>query len=116
MAVREGRWDCQYCGTMGILGRHTVCTSCAKSRPEGTKFYLADDAPVVTEGQQLKEAQLGADWICPYCASSNRGIGRRVGIVGRHERGKARSSRRKHTRWGKHRAVGIWIWRRWRGR
>jgi hypothetical protein len=72
MAVREGRWDCQYCGTKGILGRHTVCTNCAKSRPEGTKFYLVDDAPVVAEGQQLKQAQLGADWICQYCASSNR--------------------------------------------
>jgi hypothetical protein len=72
MAVREGRWDCQYCGTKEILGRHTVCTSCAKSRPEGTKFYLADEAAEVSETKQLKEAQLGADWVCQYCASSNR--------------------------------------------
>jgi hypothetical protein len=31
-----------------------------------------DETPVVAEGQQLKQAQLGADWVCQYCASSNR--------------------------------------------
>jgi hypothetical protein len=71
MTVREGRWDCQYCGTKGILGRHKVCPNCAKSRPEGTTFYLPAEAETV-EDEKLKElARLGPDWICEFCSSSN---------------------------------------------
>ena len=43
MAIREGRWDCQYCGTTGIPGREKVCPNRARSRPEGTNIYLPDD-------------------------------------------------------------------------
>lgn len=71
MAVREARWDCQYCGTTGILGRHKACSNCGRSRPEGTKFYLADDTPEVSEAKLIEQAKLGSDWICEFCASSN---------------------------------------------
>lgn len=73
MAVREGRWDCQYCGTKGILGRHKVCPQCARSRPEGTKFYLPDEEnePEVQQASLLAQAAIGPDWICEYCRSSN---------------------------------------------
>lgn len=71
MAVREGRWDCQFCGTTAILGRHKVCPNCARSRPEGTTFYLPEDAELV-ESEALKaQASLGPDWICAFCSSSN---------------------------------------------
>lgn len=71
MTVREGRWDCQYCATTGILGRHKVCPNCAKSRPEGTKFYLPEDEQVVDSTTLKEQASLGPDWICEFCSSSN---------------------------------------------
>lgn len=73
MAIREGRWDCPYCKTTGILGREQHCPNCARSRPEGTKFYMPGQAPVVTDANLLQRAQVGPDWICEYCASSNPG-------------------------------------------
>ena len=71
MTVREGRWDCQYCGTTGILGRHKVCPNCAKSRPEGTKFYLPEDEDAVKDAALQEQAAQGPDWICEFCGSSN---------------------------------------------
>ena len=70
MAVREGRWDCQYCGTIGNLGRHRQCQNCGRSRPEGTKFYLADDT-TVTDKRLERQALVGPDWVCEYCGTSN---------------------------------------------
>ena len=72
MAVREGRWDCQYCGTKGVFGRHKSCPVCATSRPAGTKFYLPADAETVTDEDRLGYALMGPDWICAFCGSSNR--------------------------------------------
>jgi hypothetical protein len=71
MTIREGRWDCQYCGATGIRGRHKVCPNCARSRPEGTTFYIPEDEKEVTEASLVAEAEKGADWICAFCSSSN---------------------------------------------
>ncbi|MCI0395646.1 MAG: zinc finger Ran-binding domain-containing protein [Chloroflexi bacterium] len=71
MAVREGLWDCQWCGQTGILGRHKECSNCGRSRPEGTKFYLPGSAPAVADPQLLKIAKAGPDWLCEHCGSSN---------------------------------------------
>ena len=70
MAIREGRWDCQYCGTIGNLGRHRQCNNCGRSRPESTKFYLADDEQVADK-QLQRQALVGPDWVCQYCGTSN---------------------------------------------
>lgn len=70
MAIREGRWDCQYCGTIGNMGRDRSCGNCGRSRPEGTKFYLADDAEV-SDKRLLEQARLGPNWICQFCHTSN---------------------------------------------
>jgi len=72
MAIREGRWDCQYCGTVGNLGRDSACDNCGRSRPDGTKFYLADDATVEDKRLQ-QQALLGPDWVCEFCGTSNAG-------------------------------------------
>lgn len=74
MAIREGRWDCPTCGTRGLLGRDTKCQNCGATRPEGIKFYLPENAPKVTNPDQLATAKAGADWICDYCGSSNRAV------------------------------------------
>ncbi len=71
MAVREARWDCQYCGTKGNLGRHKSCNNCGRSRPAGTKFYLASDDEIVQDAQLLDEAAKGPDWVCAFCGTSN---------------------------------------------
>lgn len=71
MAVREGRWDCQYCGTTGILGRHKACTKCGRSRPEGTKFYLPKEGEAVADEKLAQQAKIGPDWVCQFCGSSN---------------------------------------------
>jgi hypothetical protein len=71
MAVREARWDCQYCATTGILGRHKACTNCGRSRPEGTKFYLAGESDEVKDEKIVEQAKIGPDWVCQFCSSSN---------------------------------------------
>jgi Zn-finger in Ran binding protein and others len=72
MAIREGRWDCPSCGSKAIYGRHTDCPGCGLPRAAGTRFYLTDDAPVITDPERLKEAKAGPDWVCEHCAASNR--------------------------------------------
>ncbi|MET0395965.1 MAG: hypothetical protein ABW277_04005 [Longimicrobiaceae bacterium] len=72
MAIREGRWDCTSCGSTGVLGRHVDCPGCGRPRPEGTRFYLSDDAPVVVDPERLAEARAGADWACARCGGTNR--------------------------------------------
>jgi len=71
MAIREGRWDCTTCGTVGNLGRHVVCPNCGNPRAEGVRFYLPPDQQEVTDEAQLRQANAGADWLCQYCGSSN---------------------------------------------
>lgn len=72
MAFREGRWDCPSCGSTGVYGRHVECPSCGKPRPEGVRFYLTDDAPVLVDPERIAEAQAGPDWACEHCGASNR--------------------------------------------
>lgn len=74
MAIREGRWDCPTCGTVGLPGRQVGCTSCGNPRPEGVRFYLADDAAEVDDAGQLTQARGGTDWICEHCGASARAV------------------------------------------
>jgi len=72
MAIREGRWDCQYCGAIGNLGRHRQCHNCNHSRSADTRFYQADDAEL-TDKRLERQALVGPDWICQFCGTSNAG-------------------------------------------
>lgn len=92
MAVREGRWDCDSCGTVGVRGRDVACPHCGLPRPDGVRFYLPEDAPEVTDAEMLRQAAAGADWVCEHCGASNRalsddctGCGASVGGSGRQE-------------------------------
>ena len=71
MAIREGRWDCQYCASKAILGRHKACPVCTAPRERGTKFYLPEDAKIIEDSDLLGYAQMGPDWICAYCNTNN---------------------------------------------
>jgi hypothetical protein len=72
MTIREGRWDCSSCETVGIRGRHTTCQGCGKSRPEGVRFYLPAGEPAVTDRAAIQRARAGPDWVCEFCGGSNR--------------------------------------------
>lgn len=73
MAIREGRWDCQNCGSKAILGRKKVCPNCGMPKPDDTKHYILEDAEEVTDEAQLKQAKAGADWYCEHCGGANPG-------------------------------------------
>ncbi len=38
----EGYWDCQYCKSVGIPGRHKVCPNCGHARDNSVTFYTKD--------------------------------------------------------------------------
>lgn len=70
--LKQGMWDCAVCGHKGNPGPLTRCIKCNASRPEDVKFYLPDDAKIVTNEEEKRKAYLGADWICSYCGSQNK--------------------------------------------
>lgn len=71
MGIQEGCWDCASCeGTN--LGRHLKCQGCGETRGEDVEFYLPDDAAdVLPDNPLYSQATAGADWLCPYCDTSN---------------------------------------------
>lgn len=70
MAIREGKWKCPSCSTVN-RGANVQCDQCGTTRDANVKFFLDEDAPEVTDPEQLKRAQAGADWICEYCGNSS---------------------------------------------
>lgn len=76
MAIREGRWDCPSCGSVGQLGRNVNCMACGAPRPDEIRFYLPEDAEAVTDAGRLAQAGAGPDWICEHCGGSARATDR----------------------------------------
>lgn len=72
MAIKVGRWDCHQCGHKGNKGPETKCEKCGAPRPKDVKFYLPEDAEIVTNKQKIKQARTGADWVCSYCGAHNK--------------------------------------------
>jgi len=71
VAIREGAWDCPSCGRKRNRGPAKFCGGCGAPRGEDVKFYVPDDARVVTEADELAKAQAGPDWTCSYCQGDN---------------------------------------------
>lgn len=74
-AKREGRWLCPYCGAEN-LGRFESCeghgnSGCGAGRGD-VRFYLPENSPIVTDPNQLEDAQSGQDWICDHCDGANK--------------------------------------------
>lgn len=72
MARRMGKWQCGVCQTV-MDGPVDACTSCGSAKPQDVKYFLPENAPAVTNPQQLKEASAGPNWTCEHCDSSNDG-------------------------------------------
>src|SRR4051812_31996448 len=70
MAIREGKWKCPSCSTVN-RGAETQCGQCGTTRDANVKFFLDDNAEAVTDAEQLKKAQAGADWVCEFCGNSS---------------------------------------------
>lgn len=73
MAVREGAWDCPYCGATRNRGPEKFCGGCGSPRGPEVKFYLPEDARVVDEAGELEKARSGPDWTCGFCSGDNKG-------------------------------------------
>jgi len=71
VAIREGAWDCPSCGRKRNRGPAKFCGGCGAPRGADVKFYLPDDARVVTAEDELARAQAGPDWTCAYCQGDN---------------------------------------------
>lgn len=71
MAIREGVWDCPYCGATRIRGSLNECSGCGAPRDKDVRMYLPEDAAEVTDEAALARARSGADWRCAYCSREN---------------------------------------------
>lgn len=65
-----GCWDCNSCNTKGVPGDKYKCQKCGANRPDDVEFYLPDNAPIITNQEEITKANSGPDWKCYYCNSS----------------------------------------------
>lgn len=66
----EGRWDCSYCKTKGILGRYRECPNCGRPRGEDVIFYMPECKDYVSD-EENKKISREPDWLCEFCGSYN---------------------------------------------
>jgi len=64
--IVEGFWDCPNCNAKN-RGAQQQCEACGAIRSEDVKFYVDENAKVVTDEAELAKAKAGPDWICPFC-------------------------------------------------
>ena len=68
----QNEWTCPNCGTRNKGGVKT-CENCGAPQPENVKFELPSEQKLVTDENQIKVAQKGADIHCPFCGTRNPG-------------------------------------------
>ena len=68
--ILEGFWDCKYCGTTHIGGRHRECPNCGKARSKDTEFYLGTERNYVPKNQS-RDISRNPDWVCEFCQQLN---------------------------------------------
>lgn len=80
--IIEGRWSCTSCGKQGIPARFKNCPDCNNPREGGEESEFdfggttaagASTQETVTDPKALELANAGADWLCAYCGTANRG-------------------------------------------
>lgn len=68
--IKEGLWDCKYCGTKRIGGSKRECPNCGKPRDIDTFFYQNNDAEYVDE-EIARNLNRNPDWVCQFCNCLN---------------------------------------------
>jgi ribosomal protein L40E len=66
----QNEWVCPNCSTRNKGGSKT-CENCGAPQPENVKFELGADQKFVTNEEQIKAAQAGADIHCGFCGTRN---------------------------------------------
>ncbi len=66
----QNEWTCPNCGTRNKGGMKT-CENCGAPQPENVQFELPSEQTFVTDEEQIKAAQAGADIHCPFCGTRN---------------------------------------------
>lgn len=75
--IVENTWTCTACKATN-LGRHMTCQSCGEPKDRHEKYELPEHRPSVTNPEQLKQANAGANWTCSYCQWDNRDLLRKT--------------------------------------
>jgi len=70
VTIREGKWKCPGCGEVN-RGARSQCDHCGATRDASVKFFLDEDAPEVSEQEEVKKATAGADWLCEFCGNAS---------------------------------------------
>lgn len=66
----QNEWTCPNCGTRN-KGAIKTCENCGAPQPENVQFELPSEGKFVTDEEQIKSAQAGADIHCPFCGTRN---------------------------------------------
>ena len=66
----QNEWTCPNCNTRN-KGGSKFCDNCGAPQPENVQFELPAEQKLVTEEDQVKAAQAGADIHCPFCGTRN---------------------------------------------
>lgn len=70
-------WDCSNCGKTRIAGFRKKCPRCKDPQNSvltpSEDWYLPDNAPEVTDPEQLKHFEAGPAWNCGHCGTLNDG-------------------------------------------
>ena len=66
----ENEWTCLNCTTRN-KGSVKTCENCGAPQPENVQFELGADQKLVTDAEQIKAAQGGADIHCGFCGARN---------------------------------------------
>ena len=66
----QNEWTCPNCNTRNKGGVKT-CENCGAPQPENVQFELGAEQKFVTDQEQVKAAQAGADIHCGFCGTRN---------------------------------------------
>lgn len=66
----QNEWVCPNCDTRN-KGSAKTCENCGAPQPENVQFELPSEQKLVTDEEQIKAAQGGADIHCPFCGTRN---------------------------------------------
>jgi ribosomal protein L40E len=66
----ELEWTCQRCGTRNP-GSQKICSGCGGAMSDQDQFELPAQQELITDAEQIKQAERGADVHCAFCGTRN---------------------------------------------